>query len=367
MPRSRSDRPRGLGWLETLPITRIHSFLVRPSKGVAPQPRIRGTRVPLEGKVFDLLAGLYDKAETDCKIDIVFRPNEAGEQINATRNVLMRYAEQSSIVTARSIAARLQSVTTRRSGFGLLFVVAGDHPHKRLMLSRFPADQGMIVEEKAGENIDVTFIERLFMKNAKAYKSVVYAGPLEEHAFWNGKAVDKQVDIKELSDYWIGEFLDSTLRTTATAGTKRFAVAFRDAIRTATELPLKQDLLSAAQLVRGQDGHTISPEQIVRNMRLSNEAVNALGHAMRREEVMHETFQFDRSVFDQHIAYRSVELDNGAVLTADNANFDDIFRQRQLTASRPAPHVEGEAPAAPPTEFTTVGRVVNQRLRRGAR
>jgi hypothetical protein len=349
-----------------MPITRIHSFLVRPAKNIAIQPRVGGTRVPLDGKVFDLLAALYDKADADCKIDIVFKPNEAGQQINATRSMLLRYAEQRSMATARSIAARLQSVTTRRSGFGLLFVVAGDHPQKRLMLSRFPADQGMIVEENADENMDVRFIERVFMKNAHAYKSVVYAGPLQEHSFWDGKAVDKQVDVKELSDYWIREFLESTLKTTAAAGTKRFAVAFRDAIRTAKELPLKQDLLSAAQLVRGQDGHTISPERVVHSMRLSGEAVTALTHAMHREEVMHETFQFDRTVFDQHIAYRSVELDNGAMLTADNANFDTIFHQRQVE-DQIVPQTEAETPAAPSTEFTTVGRIVNQRLKSGSR
>ncbi|MBV8367472.1 MAG: hypothetical protein JO036_00860 [Candidatus Eremiobacteraeota bacterium] len=349
-----------------MPITRIHSFLVKPSKNIAIQSTKGGTSVPLEGKVFDLLAGLYDKAETDCKIDIVFRPNEAGEQVNATRTMLMRYAESRSIATARLIAARLAAVTTRRSGFGLLFVVAGDHLKKRLMLSRFPADEGMIVEEKADEDMDVRFIERVFMKNAHAYKSVVYEGPLEEHAFWSGKAVDKQVDVKELSDYWIGDFLESKLKTTPSAGTKRFAVAFRDAIRGAADLPLKQDLLSAAQLVRGQDGHTISPQNVVQGMGLSGEAVNALTQAMRREEVMKETFQFDKAVFDQHVAYRSVELSNGAMLTADNADFDTIFRQRQVD-DQTAPQVEGETPSSPLTEFTTVGRIVNQRLKSSLR
>jgi hypothetical protein len=275
--------------------------------------------------------------------------------------MLMRYAQSRSIATARSIAARLAAVTTRRSGFGLFFVVAGDHPKKRLMLSRFPADEGMIVEEKADEDMDVRFIERVFMKNAHAYKSAVYAGPLEEHSFWSGKAVDKQVDVKELSDYWIGEFLESKLKTSPAAATKRFALAFRDAIKSAKEVPLKQDLLSAAQLVRGQDGHTISPQNVVDSMRLSGEAVEALTHAMRREELMKETFQFDKAVFDQHIAYRSVQLDNGAILTADNAKFDTVFHQRNV-ADHIVPQVEGETPASPLTEFTTVGRIVGQRL-----
>jgi hypothetical protein len=121
-----------------------------------------------------MLAELFERAPVECDIDIVFRPDEQGRQRNGSRNLLEAYLRSPSVPAGRSVAEALQRVTTHRSGLGLLFLLAGTDDRRRhvLVISRFPADEGVVAQEDAAR-LDVEFVERVFMKNAKAYKSAV--------------------------------------------------------------------------------------------------------------------------------------------------------------------------------------------------
>jgi hypothetical protein len=61
-------------------IEHIHTFLVHPHKGAKKKPKINGTEVKREGTMLDLLRGIYDNADTECDIDITFRPASDGAQ-----------------------------------------------------------------------------------------------------------------------------------------------------------------------------------------------------------------------------------------------------------------------------------------------
>src|SRR5947209_2649573 len=201
------------------------------------------------------------------------------------------------------------------------------------------------------------------MKNAHAYKSVVYAGPLNQGSFWSGKAVDKQINSsKELSNYWISDFLASDLSTTGAAGSKRLAVALRSAMRKADDVEVKAELLSAVQLVRGENGRTTSAAQVAERLNLSETATDLLRNELPRPELFDERFRFSREEFDQHVAFRSVELSNGAILTAENSRFDEVFEQREVADRR---GVAGTTRTR--MRFSTEGEVVNEQLRKTAR
>jgi hypothetical protein len=336
-----------------MPIDQVHSFLVHPGKSEEEQPYVLGTRVPARGKLFDMVSDLFEDAEHECDIEIVFRPSSDGQQQNECRSALLAYLGNPTVNAGRDIAARLQAVTTHRSGLGLLFLAVGqDDEGVRLLLARFPADQGVIAHERR-QSLDVEFIERVFMKNAHAYKSALYTAPSAQAGFWDGRAVDKQInDIREISDYWISEFLDSELRTTGPAGTKRLAMAMRSAISSATDPAIREELVAAAQLARGHHGRRTSLGRLVQNLGLSVAAAEKLRAALPRPELFDEVFQFDRDEYDKHVAYRSVELDNGAMLVAENARFDTVFQ------------TESTNDAAGRTRFSTEGRVVRQLLRK---
>jgi hypothetical protein len=76
----------------------------------------------------------------------------------------------------------------------------------------------------------VEFLERVFMKNKASYKAVVYEDPSLHAGFWNGRAVDKQLNnpAGQASNYWISDFLLSEFSSTPAHGTRRLAEAIKD-------------------------------------------------------------------------------------------------------------------------------------------
>lgn len=336
-----------------MPITAIYSFLVHPSKNEEDPPQIGGTSIRLNGRLYEMLRGVYERASDECKIEIVFTPNEDGDQINPCRDELLAYLFRPDEDNGRTIATRLQEVTTNRSGLGLLFLLAGEHEGlHHLVIARFPADQGIVAEEHA-ETLSVEFLERVFMKNARAYKSALYQTTSAATGFWDGRAVDRQISgPRELSQYWISEFLLSDLRTTGAAGTKRLAAALRTAVNRVVDPTVKAELLSAVQLLRGHDGRRISAIAYARRLGLSDAATGALRSAFSRPDLMEEFFAFDLEEFEKEAPYKLVELDNGAILMGDTYRFDEIFEREQLRV------------AENKVRYATEGHVVDERLRK---
>jgi hypothetical protein len=68
-------------------ISRIHSFLVHPRNDENKPADIGGVEVPHTGRLFEMLSRLDTGAESECDIDIMFRPQEDGTQQNDSRPV----------------------------------------------------------------------------------------------------------------------------------------------------------------------------------------------------------------------------------------------------------------------------------------
>lgn len=334
-------------------IEQMHSYLVHPSKNVDEQPAISGTRIPHEGQLYEMLCDVYERAPLECNIDIVFKPDNDGRQQNDCRDCLLTYARHPGVPLGRDVAERLQCVTTNRSGLGLLFLlkgITGGGVHS-LVISRFPADQGVVAQEDAAR-LSVQFIERIFMKNARAYKSALFTTDSLEAGFFDGRAVDRQISsARDLSEYWISDFLLSELRTTGPTGTRRLAVALRDAVMGSIDLDLKHELVSATRLLRGQQGRTISAQGILQRLGLSSAATRAVERAFPRQELINENFRFEVAEFDKHVLYRTVELNTGAMLMAEDSQWDDVFNAERLVA-------EGQV------RYTAEGEVVDERLKK---
>lgn len=298
-----------------------------------------------------MLTDVYVRSPAECDIEIVFAPDAEGLQNNVFRETIEDYASSPTLSTGRVIASALQRVTTHRSGLGLLFLLLGGSSAKTcLTISRFPADQGIVAQEKSS-SLSVEFIERVFMKNAKAYKSAFFETRSLDAGFEDGRAVDRQLSgPRELSDYWIKDFLNAELRTTGAAGSKRLAEALRNAVSQSADMHLIEELVAAARLIRGQHGKVRSANGVLKQLGVSDGAVEAIRAAFPRPELMDERFRFDREEFQKHAQYRTVELDNGALLTADSSQFDEVFEQMSVSEGR--------------TRYTTEGEVIDQRFRK---
>lgn len=332
----------------------IHTFLVHPGKTTEDKMAINGTTVPLAGSLFRLLDSIYSRSDQECDIDITFRPTRDGKQENQCRDLVVGYVANPSLDTARLIAERLRDHTDGRSGLGLLFLICGSEgkSHK-IVISRFPTDSAIYVDETA-PRLTVELLERVFMKNKASYKAVVYQDASLRGDFWSGRAVDKQLNYPgaQLSDYWIADFLLSEFTVTAAAGTRRLAVALRDATRKAP-LDTKQELAAAATLAIGLVGQRISINTFADQFNLSPQGRNAIINELKTDRAAAELFSFDINEFRNLIAYRSVELDNGALLTAESSEFDDVFQKRLV------------GDAGEEVEFSTQGKIVNERLKTG--
>ena len=334
-------------------VSAAHSFLVQPAKSWDQRPQASGTEIPTEGQLFNMLQELCNRAPNECRIEIMFRPDEDGTPANDSRADLEAYARNPTLEHGRVIAERLQSVTTNRSGLGLLFLakgrmVSGSHG---LVISRFPAEQGVLAQEHA-DQLSVEFIERVFMKNTRAYKSAIYETPTLIAGFREGRAVDRQLSgPRELSQYWISDFLASELRTTGPLGSRRLAEALRTAVNKTTDGRLKHELVSMAQLLRNQDGKVRSARVFLSRLSVSAKGMEAVERAFARPELMDESFRFSAEEFDRHISYRLVELHTGAMLMADDTRFDEVFQSEPAAAENAV-------------RYRTEGEVVDQRYRK---
>lgn len=333
-----------------MPITHGHSFLVHPGKGLEQQPKILGTKIDLSGKLFDMLTRLYEGADKDCDIEIAFTPDEDGRQNNPARSLLLSYLAMPGMKEGRTLAERLQGLTTRVSGLGLLFVVAGKHKERhQLLVARFPADEGVVAAE-SGSDLNLDFVERVFMKSLKAYKSVMYHTTSVRAGFWNGWAVDKQINSnRELSNYWIRGFLESDFRTTGAAGTRRLGQALRSAMATASD-EVKEELWAAARMLRNLDGERVSIDSVGERLRLSPEASNAIKDALPKPELCRERFQFTVNEYDSVVAFRSVELSTGVRVVAPNDTFERHVHTEQVDGAENR------------VRLTTTGKVVGKRV-----
>jgi hypothetical protein len=333
-----------------VPITKIHSYLVHPSKNEKQPPVVGGVELPHTGKMFAMLERLKNEARKDCDIAIVFRPKADGTQQNVCRDLLLAHLRKPTVATGRAIALRLQAVTDKRSGLGLMFIITATDQHGlQVLLSRFPAETGVTAQEQ-GQSLSVQFIEQIFMKNARTYKSVLYEATTIHAGFWDGLAVDRQmVDTRGSADYWIKEFLLSDLKNTAAAGTKRVAAAVRLAISSTDDPEIRQELVSAAQLMAGRHNRVTSGEKIIQDLGLRDKTAQALRDAFPRPELLRAPFKFDAKEFDANLLFRSVELSNGAMMIAENLNFERVFNPKR----------HGEV-----TQFSTEGKVISTTLRK---
>lgn len=311
-----------------------------------------GTTVSLSGGMFSLLDGIYSKSDAECDVDITFSPSSDGKQENECRDLIVAYLSKPDLAKGRKIAERLAAHTDGRSGLGLLFLIAGKvgREHK-ILISRFPTDSAIYVDETPN-TLSVQFLERVFMKSKTSYKAVAYQHASLHGGFWSGRAIDKQLNSLsgEPSNYWISDFLQSDFTTTPAMGTRRLAVAIRDAARKSS-LVIKQELTAAGTLAAGLSGQRISIDDFVKRMGLSLEAATALKSELKSSAAAKEIFQFDLGTYKNLVAFKSVELSNGALLTADTTRFDDVFKQERVNGS------------SEEIKFVTTGKVVDEKLK----
>jgi hypothetical protein len=146
--------------------------------------------------------------------------------------------------------------------------------------------------------------------------------------------------------------LDSEFLLTGAAGTRRLGVALRNAARISDQLDVKQEIAAAVTLARSLRNKRISIRDFEDQFGLSNEAREVIESQFPNTDIAEEKFKFDFDEFNGEVAYRSVQLNNGGLLTAQSGEFDDVF-QREIVD-----------PDKNEVRYSTQGKVVNEKLRK---
>ena len=334
-------------------IDKIMSFLTYPGKHADDQPTISGAVIPKKGKLYNMLSSIFDNSDSDCNIPIVF-VSEDQAQNNAVRDEVVQLVTTKSLNEGKILAERLQRATTEKSGMGLIFFTIGSNEEEhKIVISRFPADEG-IVANRQSTTLKVEFVEEVFLKSAYSYKSAMYKFEIPNHDLWSGFAVDKQVNhgAKEVAAYWINDFLRSDFQTTPKQGTKRLALALRNAIANTTDTEIKHEIASCAKLAKNISNKAMSISEFCDQFHLSDGAKEKICSQVTPSRLLNDKFVFDKAEFDKHLSYKMVELDNGAILSAQASKFDDCFESSAI---------EGDSKSV---RFVTSGKVVDEKLRR---
>ena len=336
-----------------MPVEAIYSFLTYPKRSHPDDPLAPGAEISPDGdnKLVRMLDAIFRRAGEDCVVPIRFRADE-GNQVNPVREEVLALLAGPSVETAAPLALRLQRSTAGTSGMGLMFVCIGaEAGGTRVLLSRFPADEG-VVAERTDAQLTVQFVEQVFLKSAHSYKAATFVANGRADQLWHGHIVDRQLNhgSKAVADYWIVEFLVAEFLTTRAAGTKRLAVALRQAISSAGSVTVKHEIAAAAQLAPNiPEDRAMTVAGFCERFNFSEETRLAVVSSVRPARLIHDRFRFDAAEFSRHLAYKQVELDNGAILTAPAERFEQVFQKtRHLQQDR----------------FATTGTVVDERLRK---
>ena len=299
-----------------------------------------------------MLVDVFERASSECDMELIFTPDPQGAQHNECRDILMAYLKEPTIQSGEAIARRLQSVTPGTAGSALLFILTGvsDLDHHRLVISRFPAEVGVLAQE-SDQRLSLQFIEQIFLKNAHAYKCALFETEHLSANFASGRSIDRQArDIAVIAGYWLNKFLQAQLKTTDVHGTQFLAKAMREAANSEDDPDVKQEIVAATILTRGMDGQTHSTESLLSSLPLTQPAAQRITSKLPRPEVAHDFFTFRREEYDKIIRYETLELDNGATLTAEHGKFMDVFQ---------AESVDNDGRV----RYSTEGKIMQRRVR----
>ena len=331
-------------------ISKIFGFLVPVSKETAKTANYHslGSEIQYSSKLFAKLSALFSSSKKDCDIKISFTP-EKGRQDNEVRNHIVKLCDEFTVENCTPLVKSLMHLTNKKIKDGLLFFIyAENEGDKKILIARFPSEEGITVKTENGQYV-FEIIDDIFLKNSR-YKAVYYQASIDN--FWSGYAVDKQINdtyIKEISDYWVKDFLQSELKITSASGSKKLARAIKDTISETKNDGVKTELIATTSLAKNINAQIISFKGFCDKMHLSEKTKNELLTKIGNQSLHDLSFQFDSEMFMQNCQYVIHFLDNGAGLMATTADFPNLWQEKAAKSGK--------------SKYSTEGKIIGSKVR----
>ncbi len=332
------------------------SYLIHANKGLEEDKQISpiGSEISETDELGQMLLRLLNDSERECDISIIFSPSETGEKKNLMQDLILQFCEIPSLQNGLILAEKLSICTPQNSGLCLLFILLekNDNKDATILLSRFPADIGVLADSTDG-GLKLAYVKQVFMKSQNRYKAVLYRGKSVADGLMFGKAIDKQVNYGsvDLAKYWIFDFLESTYKDSSGRGTRRFTQALKDAVKRCDSPEVTKELTGIALLLPRLGGKSTSISQILAQYQLSEEAQHLIIASLENPQTKDTVFLFDSQEALSTIPFKSIELDNQAIMIAPSTDFEKIFVPSDEVS------VSGKL------TYTTQGKIVKEQFR----
>lgn len=315
---------------------------------------IKHTEIQEDHDVFNKMVQLVADVKKDCNLNIKFTSTD-GKQDNEVRNMIINIVKSKDANTIRPLVERLSSKTDNKSKSGLVFIIIGNiNKNTFIIIARFPAEEGIVVNDK-DKKIKVEIIDEVFLKNSHRYKLVYFEGKSVQGDFWKGLALDKQINesvnyIREISDYWIYDFLQCELEMTSKRGSTLLAKTFRSALNSDLPDSDKEDLIKLSLGIKQFDGKKTSIKTILKKVNMSEAIQEKIIKSLPNREVADTIFDFSSIHFNGIFNLRVKYLDTGAIIIGPNDVFDNLFNPLLVADSGI-------------TRYTTEGITTNETVR----
>jgi len=293
---------------------------------------IRGSEILQNNRLFEILEDLFNKSDKECDIQIRFIAQNL-DQDNDIRNKIKAISENFKIENCIDLVKSLSKLTDKKIKDGLIFFIKGCNGGiAKTLIARFPSEIGITIKTDES-TFAFEVIEDVFLKNSRKYKAVYY---LSSDDYWIGYAVDKQINegagkIKEISDYWIKEFLKSELKLNSKRGSSLLAKAIRKTITETKKENVKYELVAITPTIKNINTRALTMNSFFDQLNLSEETKKEVLSKIENSNLFNVAFQFDSKEFEDNCNYLVTILDSGAVVMAPAADFDDIW-QREFVA-----------------------------------
>ena len=331
-------------WGYDVKINKIFGFFVPVGKEIdnIDDSTILGSEILSSNKLFTKLSDLFSNSKNDCDIKISFIA-KTDRQDNEVRDSIMKLCNRFTMENCKPLVKSLIYLTDKKIKEGLLFFIyAKDHTDKKLMIARFPSEEGITVKFEGGEYV-FEVIDDVFLKNSRKYKAVYYQSSVDD--FWSGYAVDKQINdykLKEISNYWVKDFLQSELDLNSKRGSMKLAQAIRKTITETKDDSVKNELISVTPFVKNINAQVVSIKSFFDKMNVSEKTKNEVMTKIDNQKLCGIAFQFDSETFTENCNYVIHILDNGAGIMAPAADYSMLWQEEVADSGKSKYSTEGK-------------------------
>ncbi len=295
---------------------------------------------------------IFDTAISSCKIEVIFKSNDSQE--NEIRNLLLELLNKT-LKTEKKIVAdkfskKLSKLTDNRNGTGLFVIIEGKKADTtRIIFNRFREDE-VVFSDVKNDELTVQLLSQAFSKKSRYYKLAVYEDQMSNRSFWKGFAIDKQKttgSAKEISDYWIKDFLMCEPAVNSIQGTKSLSKIIRSILRKSDSIPEKELIISGILALKNRDDQYISVESFCDSY-LNSSLKERIKHELNDNYTFQSTFELDNETYTKELGSKITALESGVIVTAPTFLYDQFVSEVELDGGL--------------TELTIKGKVIDKKL-----